>query len=194
MTDAELMAAIREKYGSLITDSTAAPAAFPISAAFVAALVANESGLNEQASRFEQNVLAQLSLVVIGRKDAFGSITIDDLDKYIPASFSFAHAMLAMVNLSSSWGPTQIMGYQALAGGYSIAELTDITKHFSRAVQIIEDFVARFHLAIAGGPVNYPGLFRCWNTGNPNGATFDPHYVQNGVMRMSLYESEDHDG
>jgi len=30
-------------------------------------------------------------------------------------------------------------------------------------------------------------LFRCWNTGRPDGRTADPAYVENGRRRMEIY-------
>ena len=35
--------------------------------------------------------------------------------------------------------------------------------------------------------MEFAELFRCWNTGRPNGKTFDPNYVQNGLRRIEIY-------
>jgi len=33
---------------------------------------------------------------------------------------------------------------------------------------------------------DFEPLFRCWNSGNPKGKTFDPQYVPNGLSRMKI--------
>jgi len=33
-------------------------------------------------------------------------------------------------------------------------------------------------------------LFRCWNTGRPDGKTADPAYVENGLRRMEIYREQ----
>jgi len=204
MTDPELMAAIREKYGSFID---AAVAGTPFPASLVAALVANESGLNEAAARFEPAVFGELAFVLTGRKAAFGSIGAQDLGEWLGRVSMDkgnggrlspqAAVVLALQNLATSWGPTQIMGYQAVAGKYDLSELPNLQTHFHRAVAMLEDFRKRFNLAIeqgiAGGMAgnSAAAFFTCWNTGSPHGATFDPHYAANGLARMAEYEAQE---
>lgn len=204
MTDAELMQAIRAKYGAFID---AAVKGTPFPAALVAALVANESGLNEQAARFEHKVLGDLAQVIIGHKAAYGSIGAQDLTDWIagvnmsPGNGSRlspqAAVVLAMVNLATSWGPTQIMGYHALADGFLLSELTWLRTHFHRAVGMLEDFRKRFDLpgepvagqtvALASSSADYSSYFHCWNAGSPGAPTFDPDYTAKGLQRMRIY-------
>jgi len=206
MTDPELMQEIETKYGGFIADAVAGT---PIPADLVAALVANESGLNDQAARFEPKVFGELAFVLIGRKPAFGSIGGQDLTEWI-GNVSMdrdnggrlspqAAVVLALTNLATSWGPTQIMGYQALAAGYELSDLPNLKRHFHRAVELLETF--RKHFDLPGEPVagqtvklasstdDYEGYFHCWNAGSPAAPTFDPHYPANGLLRMHLYES-----
>ena len=199
MTDPELMAAIREKYGSFID---AAVEGTPFPASLLAALVANESGLNESAARFEPAVFGELAFVLTGRKAAFGSIGAQDLGEWLGRVSMDksnggrlspqAAVVLALQNLATSWGPTQIMGYQAVAGKYDLSELPNLQTHFHRAVAMLEDFGRRFNIRQPDSFADFPAVaqiyFTCWNTGSPNGKTFDPHYAANGLARMSLYE------
>lgn len=206
MTDAELMQAIRAKYGAFIDEAVKGT---PFPAALVAALVANESGLNEQAARFEHKVLGDLAQVIIGHKAAYGSIGAQDLTDWIagvnmsPGNGSRlspqAAVVLAMVNLATSWGPTQIMGYHAVAGQFSLSELTNLKTHFSRTAALLDEFRKRFDLpgepvagrtvALASSAADYSRYFHCWNAGSPGAATFDPDYTGKGLQRMQLYES-----
>ena len=77
------------------------------------------------------------------------------------------------------------MGYQSLAGGYPLAELYKLDTHFRHAVEILEAFRREFAMQVTADYI--PQLFRCWNTGRPDGKTFDPAYVPNGLRRMQIY-------
>jgi hypothetical protein len=191
VNDQQLMEGIRAKYGAFIAAAVKGTA-YP--AAFVAALVANESGLDEQASRFEPGDFWQLAFVLIGRsaahdRAAFGSIGGEDLKAWIGRNPQLAEqSVLALANLATSWGPTQIMGYEAVAGKFNLAELTNLEYHFRHAVRELTQFTWRWNLEPIGssGAAATP-YFRCWNTGKPDGQTFDPAYVNKGVIRMQIY-------
>ena len=174
------MAKIRQNMAPFIKPAIAGT---PYPECFLAALVANESGGNLAAGRFEQEVFWEISFALIGRKTAFGSITTDKLKAYIGESTPAA-TVAALVNLATSAGPTQIMGYQSLAGGYPLAELYKLDTHFRHAIEVLDDFRKRFGIPDTGA---IPQLFRCWNTGRPDGQTFDPAYVPNGLRRMQIY-------
>ena len=49
--------------------------------------------------------------------------------------------------------------------------------------ELIHEFAARFHL---DPQRDFEALFRCWNTGRPNGQTYDPAYVEKGLRRAAL--------
>jgi len=187
MTDAELMGAIAAKYGDAITAATAGTSWPP---EFLAALTANESGLDPTESRFEPTVAGSLLMLLIGRRANFGAITQKTLANYFPPNFTPDQFAGTLVNLCSSWGPTQIMGYQALARGYLLSELTtNFAKHYKHAVEILADFQKQFRLPDID-PSSAEAYFRCWNAGNPNGQTYDPQYVPNGLLRMQLYAAD----
>ena len=181
------MAKIRQNFSPFIKPAIEGT---PYPESFLAALVANESGGNLAAGRFEPGVFWELSFCLIGRKTAYGSITADKLREYI-GSPAPDKAVAALVNLATSAGPTQIMGYQSLAGGYPLAELYNLATHFRHAVELLDDFRKQFNMAppcFGGTELGAIGAyFRCWNTGRPDGKTFDPNYVSSGLLRMQIY-------
>jgi hypothetical protein len=179
--DQQLMQKVKEVYGSFID---AAVDGTPYPAAFLAALAANESSGDPAVARFEPAVFWQLSFTLINRKQNFGAIKPDDLAHYLAAPEDPRTAVLALVNLATSWGPTQIMGYQALAGKYPLAELPNLQTHFPHAIAMLKDFNSRFSLGQDWNP-----YFHCWNGGSPTAATFDPNYTAKGLDRMTIYEA-----
>lgn len=190
MTDPQLMAAIKAKYGEWI-DEGCRGTQFP--PALVAALVANETGLDEGAARFEPSVYQDLSFVAVGRRPALNGIGGEDLQKYLDGLTAQA-AVLALMNLATSWGPCQVMGWQALARGYALAELSNLETHFLRVVDILRDFGKEFPAILPPAGVQvatgaWLPWFPCWNAGSPEGKTFDPNYAANGVRRLALYEA-----
>lgn len=185
----ELMTQIKSKYATSIN---AAVQGTPFPPALLAALTANESGLDEGATRLEPAVYIDLSLVLTGRRAQFNEIGAADLKTYLGDIANPATAVLALLNLATSWGPTQIMGWQAVRRGYKLAELTILERHYVRTAQILLDFGRDFKILPPPGIEPFPGgwesFFRCWNSGSPTGKTFDPNYPANGVRRLALYE------
>jgi len=180
-TDAALMQLIKDQYDATIRQTAAASSVPP---AFLAALTANESGGNPGASRFEPGVLNSLWSVVMNRKPAFGSIQRAALLTYLDEEadkISFTD----LDNLATSWGLTQIMGYNALDLGTTVGALQTASGNLTAAIKLLTQFAHRFNLELDADAAD---LFRCWNTGQPNGKTFDPDYVTNGLARMQIYE------
>jgi hypothetical protein len=191
MTDQELMYHVKFVCGPWI-DEAAAGTDFPSS--FLAALTANESGGDPTKTRLEPKVMADLSTVLIGTKPSYGAIAYSDLLDYVdqgPVDRRIQNAVTSLMHLATSWGPTQIMGYQALAGGYEMADLPNLNKHYHHAIAMLNDFRRRFNLPTvqpaAGGISVWCDFFRCWNTGRPTGQTSDREYVNNGLNRMIIY-------
>jgi hypothetical protein len=180
----QLMAKVKTVCGPWIQVFSAPASIYP--EAFLAALTANESGGDPTKTRLEPVDLAELAQVLIGHKANFGSIGAQDLGGYL--SVGDAKGIVQqLVNLATSWGPTQIMGYQALAGKYSLAELPNLQTHYRHATSVLDDFGRRFGLTEHTWPDVAWQYFRCWNTGHPNGTTADPAYVTNGLARMTIY-------
>ena len=186
----ELMLRVRTICGAAIEEAVRNT---PYPPALLAALTANESGGNLAATRFESGVLGQLAQVIVGHRANFGSIGAEDLKLFCSGSpaRSFSDMLLALGNLATSWGPTQIMGYQALAGHYPLGDLSSLDRHYGHAVKMLDDFAARFNLGppFEEGEVNWLRFFYCWNTGQPDGKLTDPNYAVNGVARMATYLS-----
>lgn len=189
-----LMSKVKSECGEWI-DAAVKNTTIPDS--FLAALTANESGGDVAAVRFEPQVFANLALVLIGRRANFGSIGAQDLESLCAPShdggvpLTFAQSSLVLVNLASSWGPTQIMGYHALEGNYPLSDLPSLQKHYPRALQLLAAFRKQWGDKIPtwdDDPVAAAtALFRCWNTGKPDGVTYDPLYVSHGLDRMTIY-------
>jgi hypothetical protein len=195
MTDTELMQSIQTKWGAEISRACGTSS---VPAAFLAALIANETGGNTDAKRFEHGVLASLWEVLQGRKTAYGSIQRSVLVNYVAGVASTptnaianlpADAFQRVDALATSWGLTQIMGYHILEGGApvkTIAALQDPAMHLAMALRMLAQFAAQFQLDVTK---DFEGMFRCWNGGHPTLATFDPQYVPNGLARMQEWSS-----
>jgi hypothetical protein len=156
---------------------------------FVAALIANETGGNLHERRFEKNVLASIWEVLLGRKAAFGSIAAATLLNYIAPTgqaISVGATLRRVDSLATSWGLTQIMGYQVIGQQppRDPEYLADINYSLDTTARLLAQFAGAWRLEISR---DFEQLFRCWNTGHPTGATADPQYVPNGLLRMNIY-------
>lgn len=89
----------------------------------------------------------------------------------------------AIRHLATSWGLTQIMGYHMLGRPEPVEKLSDPVFHYRLAARMVEDFAARFHL---DPQRDFEPLFHCWNTGRPDGKTFDPSYAEKGMRRIEI--------
>lgn len=197
MTDAELMQNIKTQWGMLFNQVTASfPAVKP---SFLAALTANETGGDPNASRFEPAVFGKLGRVVTGNLDSYGSITAAQLLEFAvptadaPASiemarFVFANNLTRLRDLATSWGLVQIMGYHAIAFDTpnGVADLKNPVSEIPLACRLLAQFADGNGLDLS---TNFAELFACWNTGRPHGQTADPKYIPNGLARMQLYEN-----
>ncbi len=190
MTDLELMQDIKTRFGAVIA---AACSVSSVPEAFLAALIANESGGNVNAKRFEHTVLAALWEVLLGRKAAYGSIARASLVGYVagvpvptinvPANLP-ANAFQRVDALATSWGLTQIMGYHALEFGVTIDALISPEDSLPIATKMLSGFARSFNLDVTK---DFEAMLRCWNGGHPTAQTFDPQYVPNGLARMALW-------
>lgn len=192
MSEQELMQSIKTQWGAAIAEACHTSS---ISEAFLAALMAGESGGKNEAKRFEKAVLLNLWEVLLGRKAAFGSLGRIDLVNFVAtipgastrgASLLPGDAFQRVDGLATSWGLTQIMGYHAIGTAVSLDDLRVPEKHLGFALTMLAGFAHQFSLDVTR---EFPELFRCWNTGRPDGATFDPAYVNNGLTRMAVWSS-----
>jgi hypothetical protein len=193
MTDLDLMQSIKAQWGTAIA---AACNVSSVPASFLAALIANESGGNPDAKRFESHVLASLWEVLLGRRAAYGSIARARLVGYVagvslpatnvPASLP-ADAFQRVDALATSWSLTQIMGYHALEPQIAtsgMASLKDPAGNLICSTRMLGGFAHSFQLDVTK---DFEQMLRCWNGGHPTAQTFDPQYVPNGLARMNLW-------
>jgi len=184
-----LMKSIRDKFHVEI-QQVAAGSSVP--AEFLAALVAGESGGRPDAKRFERGVLASLWEVLQGRAANFGSIGRSDLLTYIlpiadprtPLSQQLTTAMQRLDSLATSWGLTQIMGYEAIPFGVDAGTFTPPLSSLHYTCRMLADFAAHKGLDLTK---DFSELLDCWNTGRPHAPTADPAYIPNGLARMAIY-------
>lgn len=199
----DLMTWIQKQYGPLLASTEAASG---IPAAFFAALIANESGGNPNATRFEPAVFAALAEVLLGRKAAYGSLGAEDVVSFVAPPIPMIEndgtvtnktivtaGIKRLADLATSWGLTQIMGYEAIAYNLldGVAALSSPVSAMARTAIMLKDFARRFSIDF-GRPFTTPiasELFDCWNTGRPHAPTADPTYIPDGLARMALFES-----
>jgi hypothetical protein len=185
-----------------------------VPAAFLGALVANESGGDPQAMRFEPAVYRHLKAVAEGRRAAYAGLSRRDFDAEIaemlhPKAGSFHAVFLtppfraahgrelaasrdeALRELATSWGFTQIMGYHLVGRSGTVRDLLEPRFHFHLALELLALFAERYQLDLAR---EFAEMFHCWNTGQPYGQTFDPDYVAQGLRRMEIYRSVESSG
>lgn len=178
-----------------------------VPAEFLGALTANESGGNPRAARFEPAVYRHLKAVSAGAAAHYGGIQAEDLSaevnemlhpksgeyhgRYLTAPFAANHQRAlgamedeALRELATSWGTTQIMGYHMVGRGGTVRDLLDFEFHYRVALELLAEFAEENQLNLAH---EFEAMFRCWNTGQPYGKTYDPDYVPNGIRRMGLY-------
>jgi hypothetical protein len=189
--DQELMQAIKTQWGELLKSVTATSS---VPEAFLAALIANETGGKADAQRFEPAVFSALAEVLLGRKAAYGSIGAQDLRNWlvphqVPSGgdslAGITAAFRAIADLATSWGLTQIMGYEAIAlHTNGVQALQSPASELVLTTKMLADFASRFGLDPAK---DFGELFSCWNTGRPHAQTADPQYVPNGLARMQIY-------
>ena len=178
-----------------------------VPARFLGALTANESAGAPDAARFEPAVYRHLVAVASGEAPAYAGIQTAEIERQIedrlhPKAAEFHARYLTRAfaagqgeqiaalrdevlrELATSWGFTQIMGYHVLGRGRSVRDLVDPGRHYGLAVELLAEFARDYHLDLGR---EFEPMFRCWNTGQPHGKTYDPAYVENGVRRMGLY-------
>jgi len=178
-----------------------------VPAEFLGALTANESGGNPAAVRFEPSVYRHLKAVAAGGRPFYGGIGAEALSKELAevlhpktgefharflnslfvtgqASELFRQADEVLRELASSWGFVQIMGFHVIGRRGSVRDLVEPRFHYRFANQLLAEFAETYQLDLAR---DFEEMFRCWNTGRPDGRTADPAYVQNGLRRMEIY-------
>jgi hypothetical protein len=190
---------MRKIYQSLGTTLKAAAAQSSVPESFLAAVVANESAGNPQASRFEPAVFEALCLVLLGKKSSYAPagihhpLGIQELIPYIDPgsqgggpSGNFLAMLGRLRDLATSWGLTQLMGWHAVEFSRTLPMLQQPRSNLDFANFLLSYFASRYGLDVTK---DFGDLLTCWNTGSPTGNTFDPQYVPNGLARQAAYEA-----
>jgi hypothetical protein len=193
VSNQDLMQSIKAKWGAQIT---AACAMSSVPAAFLAGLIANESGGNPLAKRFESHVLLALWEVLLGRKTAYGSITRLSLVGFVSGASLPVYTAPATLpadtyqrfdSLATSWGLTQIMGYEVLDSQLNSGPIDNLKTppaDLTVTLRMLTQTAARLGVDVAK---DFSEMFDFWNTGRPHAPTFDPQYIPNGLERMKIY-------
>jgi hypothetical protein len=205
--EARLVALVYARCGALILSACAASSVEP---EFLGALVANESGGDPRAARFEPSVYRHLAAVAAGAAPSYAGFSREPLSaeiadmlhpksgdfhgRYLSAPFAANHqrdlgalADEALRELATSWGYTQIMGYHMIGRAGTVRDLLDPRRHFRIALGLLAEFIEEYQLDPRR---EFAEMFCCWNTGRPYGRTYDPHYIERGLARMELYRRQ----
>jgi hypothetical protein len=199
MTDSELMAAIKSKYGATIV-AMCTGLTKPADPALLAGIVANESGGNAEAQRYEPAVFKRIQDVMVGRETAFRAQGIyrplmqrdflqfvNPVDVAPGAPVRSAAGILKMMEwLSTSFGLTQIMGWHVVEFSKTTADIVGVGPNLRFAAMLLGYFAGRYSI---DATKDFAELLTCWNTGIPDGKTFDPNYVANGMARIAAWQA-----
>ncbi len=153
-------------------------AQFDLSPEFLKSLIILEcSGLKNVKPRYERHIYRRLVSVREGKLDRYENIRPENLRD---ASDD------ALKNMARSWGPFQIMGYKCIFLNIQLNDLRGDDALYN-AVKWIDltygDYIRRgqykdaFHIHNTGRPYPDDGVSR----------TYDPKYVQNGLMYMKYF-------
>jgi hypothetical protein len=172
-------------------------------------LTANESGGNPTAVRFEPSVYRHLKAVAAGESPRYVGVSAPTLceeltevlhpktgefhEKFLNSLFMAGQASElsrladeALRELASSWGFMQIMGFHVIGWHGTVRDLLEPRFHYHLANQLLAEFSASYQLDLSR---QFAEMFRCWNTGRPDGRTTDSAYVENGLRRMEIYRA-----
>jgi hypothetical protein len=149
---------------------------------FLAGLISVESAGDPNATRFEKGVFAKLQALRNPLKfwrSEWNGIAQADVKGLSDE---------ALINLSTSFGYTQVMGWWAIVlprrtgVPITVADIRDPQKHLTIAVRLLHLNAARY-LKVK----DYGAVLRIWNTGSAIGKTYDPNYVDNALAVKQAY-------
>jgi hypothetical protein len=152
-----------------------------LSAAYLLALIELESGGRKPAGRrYEKHIHRRLVAVQNGKRERLEQVTT--------ASLAGASEE-ALMNLATSWGPFQLMGYKCIGLDVQIRDLRGDSA-IPVGVRWIDEtygdvlragrYRDAFHIHNAGQPFPADGVAK----------TFHPNYVERGLALMKRYERE----
>lgn len=201
-----LMRRISARWGALIREVLSRSS---IPEPFLAALIASESGGDPQAQRFEPAAYRRLKALVEGGAAAWGRLSKASLEAEVGETLGhrspeyhelrlngryqlrYGAALREMTDellraCATSWGLTQIMGYHQVGRDGTPWDLLDPKTNLARAVELLAEFAEAYQLDLRS---EFSALLASWNTGRPNGVTFDPQYIPRTLARLKIYET-----
>lgn len=147
---------------------------FDLPTEFLKALIVLEcSGQKKIPSRYEKHVFKRLRMVRDGKKRNYEQIRPKDLRDATDA---------VLRNLSSSWGPFQLMGYKCIKLNIKVQDLRGEKSLYYAIKWINEEYGDYLRRGM------YEEAFRIHNTGKRNGKTHDPNYVSNGISYIKYFK------
>ena len=152
---------------------------FNLPPSYLMALIILEcSGKKEIKPRFEKSVYKRLKDLKNKKRKKLEDLTYKDVKDSNNA---------ALKNLASSWGPFQLMGYKCVGLGITVADLRGENRVYWAIKWIDMEYGDMLRKK------RYKDAFHYHNTGHvypknnkPN--TYDPKYVQKGIVYMKYFE------
>ena len=208
MGELKLVRAVKQIAGPLIAKALT-PEGPP--AEFWGALTVNESGIYvargmapRDITHTEKHVFVNLCLVAAGFKQSYGAVDVEGLvqdaaemgqrtpefheQMMVPHTDTLRNLpIFRLVAYASSWSFTQVMGYHAAVWDRVIIEdIRNSETHFQCAQRLMRQFTSQYRL---NPKADFEQLGRCWNTGTPDGKTYDPEYVPNLLRRAQVWRT-----
>ncbi len=171
-SDHHLMNVICRRWGPDAQDACRSSSIPP---ELLAALIANESEGDSGKLQFHPTIYRRLLAVQRGEASAYATLGPSNLK-------GLSEQQLR--DCATTWGLTQIPGYQALAHAESPRRLLEPEFNLRLALRLLAAWVEECQL---DPRAEFAELFRCWKTGRPDGITADPEYVPRGLGRLALY-------
>lgn len=140
-------------------------------------IILESSGRVPAPSRFEPHVYNKLIDLRNGKIDNYGVIRQSDI---------FDATDEALINLASSWGPFQLMGYKCIQLGINISDIRGVDAVYWGIIWIdltYGDYLRNYE---------YENAFHIHNTGKEypvdgNVTTSNPDYVKKGLQYMKYF-------
>lgn len=163
------MSKIRARWGARIIWACARTAIRP---ELIAALVASESGGNQNATNLEESILSMFHNILASLPVRWRPLNRNQLERLTGQQIT---------DYATSFGLTQITGYHIYPR--DPRELLDPDTSLRETVCLLEDWQKQYKI----DPADAEAFLRCWNGGGPHNRTV-PGYVENGLAHLRTYE------
>jgi len=156
---------------------------YDLSYPYLMSLIVLECKGNKPAGhRYESHVNQRLKQLQLGKRERYENIRSSDLKELNED---------ALKNLSTSWGPFQLMGYKAIPLGVNVKDLKDESSATEIGVRWISKEYGHFLKK-----KKFKDAFHYHNTGrrfplSGRSQTHNPYYVSDGIKYMKYYAKRD---